>query len=153
METRESISIDAPIELVFEAVTERVLEWSPTIVRREPLDDSYPEIGSKFQSEVDHGNQSKSTTFEGVVTLYERPHAMAYRLRHENYDIETGFMLDDRNGPTVVIQRSNFEVSGWIGWIYKLAQQTMLKAVRVALRRELECLKAFSEQEANDARQ
>ena len=78
MNQQASVEIDRSIDEVFDYTTNRVAEWSLTVVENNVIEEKPGGVGSTFRCVTeDHGSRME---FEGVVTRHEPPNASAIHL-------------------------------------------------------------------------
>ena len=118
MKTESSIEIDRPIQDVFTYTTEKVAEWSLTVIEDEVIEVKPGGTGSTFRVVTEERGQRME--FEGVVTRNEPPTAHAVFLKGSHFDIEAEYAFEDLGGRTRVTQRSTVKAKGMLKAMFVL---------------------------------
>ena len=147
MRTERSIEIDRPIDDVFRITNEDVAKWSIIVVEDELIDEGNKGVGTRFRTVTeDHG---KRMEFQGVVTAFDPPYALAIKLTSQFFDIEAAYAFEDLGYRTKVTQLSKVTGKGFLKLILLLIGGMMNKASCDALDKELNSLKKYCEAQSS----
>ncbi|MDA1054656.1 MAG: SRPBCC family protein [Planctomycetota bacterium] len=143
MKNEGSVEIDRPIDEVFRLTNEDVAKWSIIVVEDELIDEGSKGVGARFRTVTeDRGNRME---FQGVVTAYDPPHALAITMTGKMFDIAAAYSFEDLGGRTKVTQLSNVTGKGFMKLFFLLCGWMMNKASCDALAKELNSLKKHCE--------
>ncbi len=146
MRTEGSIEIDRPIDEVFRLTNDDVAKWSIIVVEDELIDEGSKGVGTRFRTVTEeHGNRME---FQGVVTAYDPPYALAIKMTGPMFDIEAAYTFEDLGGRTRVAQLSNVTGKGAMKLFFMLFGWMMNRAGCEALAKELNSLKKYCESQA-----
>ena len=147
MRTERSIEIERPIDEVFRLTNEDVAKWSIIVVEDELLDEGHKGVGTRFRTvTADRGNRME---FQGVVTAYDPPYAMAIKLTGQMFDIEAAYSFEDLGAWTRVTQFSCVTGKGILKLIFLLFGGMMNKSSCDAVDKELNSLKKYCETQSS----
>ncbi len=147
MQSESSIEIDRPIHEVFRLTHEDVAEWSIAVIEDEVLDEKPGGVGTTFRTVA--GDHGKRMEFQGVITAYDPPYALAIHLTGQMFDIEAAYAFEDLGGRTKVTQFSKVHGKGFMKLFFSLLSRMMSKAGRIAQDKELNSLKKYCESQPN----
>jgi uncharacterized protein YndB with AHSA1/START domain len=143
MRNEGSVEIDRPIDEVFRLTTEDVANWSIIVVEDKQIDEGSTGVGTRFRTVTEErGNRME---FDGVVTAYDPPHAIAIKMTGKMFDIEAAYTFEDLGYRTKVTQLSNVKGKGGMQLFFLLFGWLMNKSSRDGLAKELNSLKKYCE--------
>lgn len=143
MHSEASVEIERPIDEVFKAVTEHVVQWSQYIVEHQVLEATADGVGTIFRCVVQQNGRRME--FLGAVTRHEPPHATAAYLRGPAFNVEGEYALDDLGSRTRVTQVSRLQGKGFMKVVFFLSGWAMKRVGNLTARSELDSLKRFCE--------
>lgn len=148
MKLSASVTINRPIDIVFDLTNEHVAEWSNFVVSDEPIETTEEGIGSTFRRIIEEeGHRSEGN---GTVTAFDPPNHSAVHMVWYHANIDTVFQFEKvSDNQTRVTQHLKITFKGlhkimFICLLWVLAG-IMRKNDRKRIQDELESLKAFCE--------
>ena len=143
MKNTASIEIDRPIEEVFKVTTERMPEWSKTVVEEKVIEETLEGVGTKFHMVTEE--RGRRMDFQGVVTRFDPPRESAARMVGKAFNIESAFTFEDLGGRTRVNQTASVTGNGLFKPMMMILGLVMGRAGCKAAEEELVCLKQYCE--------
>ena len=127
MQMQVSVEINCPIEEVFEYTTQRVSDWSKTVVEDQVIEDvNNGDVGTLFRCVTE--DQGRRMEFRGNVIEHEPPRKSVVHLAGQYFDIVADYTFEDLRGRTRVTQDSEVIGKGFVkvmfllfGWLMKSA--------------------------------
>lgn len=116
MKTQESIKINAPINKVFEYITDPDKQklWVDGLVHTEYLskrDENNP-IGSQFKQHLIKGHKKNTFQFQGEILDYYRPNKYAIKINGNDFTAEVHYRLEEIDGQTQLNSDTVMEFQG-----------------------------------------
>jgi len=144
MISQGSVTIECPIEDVFQVTTQRVVEWSTIVVEDEVIEETPDVVGTTFRTvTIDRGQRME---FEGVVTKNDPPTLHTVQLTGKQFVIEAEYTFERiSHKATVVTQRSTVAGKGLFKLILLLTGWMMRSSSCKATQKELDNLKQLCE--------
>lgn len=149
MQSEASVEIDCPIDEVFRAANEDVVQWSRIVVEREVLEAKPEGVGTIFRVATKQNGQRME--FMGVVTRYEPPQVSGVFLQGALFDVEGESHFENLGARTRVTQTSRVKGKGFVKVLFFLCGWLMKKAGRKAAQDELDSLKRYCERAPQQA--
>ncbi|MBD3672979.1 MAG: hypothetical protein HUJ26_05580 [Planctomycetaceae bacterium] len=144
MKHSASVTINRPIDIVFDLTNNHVSEWSIMVVEEKFLEETPEVVGSTFQTLTeDRGHQMELT---GTVTAYQPPNHSAVHLEGDMFNIDAVYQFEKiSENETRVTQTSRVTSKGFLKVFLLLFGWLMKRSGLNGVNRELESLKAFCE--------
>jgi len=143
MQTAASVTIERPIEEVFDFTVNHVAEWSVVVESDEIIDEKPEGVGTTFRV-VTRGHGCRME-FDGLVTRHVRPALHTVVMKGKQFDIEVDYSFEEHHGLTSLTQTSTIHPKGFTKVIFFLLGWRMKKPNCDALEKELENLKHLLE--------
>lgn len=144
MKLTSSIDIHAPIEKVFQSLSEdeQMEKWMEGVVGIEYINQQTAEKreGTKFRLKIREGG--KVTEYAGEITQYDKPRLLGIKLEHKMFAMNTYYWLETiENGVRVHcechVAAFNW-FSKWMGYLFR-------RLTRRILIKQLSMLKSLAE--------
>ena len=88
-----SVTVERPIDEVFEFATNHVADWSLVVVEDEVITEAPDgEAGPTFRVVTE--DRGKRMTFDGVVTVHDVPNRNCTKMTGTQFDIETDMRFE-----------------------------------------------------------
>jgi len=134
------IDIPCPIDDVFDAACNHVVEWSKTCVEDEVLEDR-DGVGTRFRMVTE--DNGRRMDFEGEVTAWDPPTHSAVFMTGKYFHLDVGYDLEPIEAGTRLTQNTNVIPQGFMRVMFFLFGWLMKRANCEAQDNELESLREF----------
>ena len=142
MKTQESVKINAPINKVFEYITEPDKQklWVDGLVHTEYYSkngENNP-IGSQFKQRLIKGHKKTTYEFQGEILDYNKPNKYAIKINGNDFTAEIRYHLEEIDGQTQLNSETVMEFQGnfFARFIGRMAahhnKQDMKKLITIA---------------------
>jgi len=139
-----SVTINRPIDEVFELTNNHVAEWSITVVEQETLEKTPDIVGSRFRTVTEERGQQME--FASTVTAYKPPQHSAVHLEGDMFNIDAIYQFEKLSEQeTRVTQDSRVTPKGFMKVFFVLFGWLMKKSGCDGVQEELESLKTYCE--------
>lgn len=138
-----SIVIERPIDVVYRNATclKGCINWQTSVLHAEQVSDSPVGVGTRYKHTLKFMGLTDQT--EPEVTVYNPPHAFAYKDPDAPVSFETFYTFDEVPGGTQVNVRIESDLSQ--SFLGKLALPMFLKALRRQFDSDMAMLKEMLE--------
>ena len=96
MQTAASVTIERPIDEVFDFTVNHVAEWSVVVESDEIIDEKPEGVGTTFRV-VTRGHGCRME-FDGLVTRHVRPALHTVVMKGKQFDIEADYSFEEHHG-------------------------------------------------------
>lgn len=140
MDVRQSETIEAPAERIFELITddEKKKEWAEGV-----METFYPEgrpdrpVGTRFIQKIKEGGHV--TEYAGEILVFDKPHHLAVKMSNRHFDMLMKFDLKPMGKQTRVDFSVQMPKAGLLaqavgkvfGWFTKMILKKQLAALKV----------------------
>lgn len=141
MRTQQSITIERPIEEVFDYTIHQSRQWSQSIVSDQVIEEKNGGgVGTRFRMVTEENG--REMIFQGEVTRWNRPHVARSFLKGDQFDIDVEYRFENLGYRTVVTQESKVLPKSIGLKVVFLTAGWLLKGFgKRALRKDLQTLK------------
>ena len=150
MNTKLTVEIDAPTEVVFRWVVqpECVVQWLNHLSNFEFLNDAEPGVGAKFlQTWDDDGDNSE---IGGTVSEYIENERYVIHLIGKGFQVDVEYRFKDIEGRTRLLQKTTFDYKGIMKMIEKVVGGKIRRSYEDEAKRNLGKLIDLCEADTGD---